>query len=382
MRKTITLIISSLALITIACEDLLLNHDEINPQSPKIYEARLATILDSLRYECDLPALAAAVITKNGIELAAVGSRRYGGPANITQEDKFHLGSCGKSFTSVLIGTLVDEGLVNWNTTLPEIFPEYENSMRDEYKTVTVQDLLSHGSGIMRDYSVNLKSSAAKDKRKEIVSWALQQKPAVQHGKYLYSNLAFIIAGAVAEKITNRTYEDLIMERVCIPLGLTTAGIGPMGTEGKEDQPLQHTPNHAPIIATPNAGLDPSYNPAGGLHMSVEDWTKYVKWVITCDSGGSQDILKKETAYKITAPITYQIDGWYYGMGWGVSENAYSGGKVIQHSGSNGFNYSTIWVAAKEQGGIIILTNQGAIGDEWLLEKPFNRLFDYYKKGI
>jgi len=55
-------------------------------------------------------------------------------------------------------------------------------------------------------------------------------------------------------------------------------------------------------------------------------------------------------------------------MGWGVSEQAYSGGKTLQHSGSNGFNYSTIWVAPKERGGIIVLTNQGAIGEEWIMK--------------
>jgi len=292
MKKTLALVFTVLVLITYACDDLLLNSDALNPPESKIYESRFATILDSLRYKSDFPALAAAVITQKGIEFAAVGSRRYGSPANVTNNDKFHLGSCGKSFTSVLIATLVDEGLISWNTTIPEIFPEYANSMRNEYKTVTILDLLSHGSGMMRDPDLSIKSTQPRDRRMEVVAWALNQKPAQQHGKYLYSNLAYSIAGAAAEKITNRNYEDLVIERVCIPLGLTTAGFGPMGTEGKEDQPLQHTPNHAPIIATPNAGLDPVHNPAGGLHMSVEDWGKYVQWVITCDTGGSQSLLK------------------------------------------------------------------------------------------
>ena len=135
MKKNILLIITTAALLLFACDDLLLDSESQNPPEPKIYESRFSTILDSLRYEYKLPALAAAIVTDTGvIEVGAVGCRRYGGEANVTISDRFHLGSCGKSFTSVLIGVLVDEGLVQWNTTLPEIFPEYDNSMREEYK--------------------------------------------------------------------------------------------------------------------------------------------------------------------------------------------------------------------------------------------------------
>ena len=362
---------------------MILGPDAEKPITPTVHDSKFATILDSLRYVLDLPALAGAIITDTGIvEAQAVGCRRYGGPENITVNDKFHLGSCGKSFTSVLMGTLVDEGLVTWNTTLPEIFPEYSSSMRIEYKDVTVKNILSHSAGFIRDVDFTiLKSSSPRERRIEALAWALKQPPAQQRGKFLYSNLGYMIAGAVIERLLDQSYESLMMERVITPLGITTAGFGTMGTEGKEDQPLQHTPNHAPVIASPDAGLDPCYNPAGGLYMSVGDWGKYCQWVLKIEAGSDQTLLKKETAAMITTPIVSEGNGWSYSFGWGVVNQDWAGGKSLQHSGSNSLNYATAWLASVKHFGILVMTNQGAIGEDWLLEEAFWRVLDYYQKG-
>lgn len=382
MKKYFPFIIALTLLTVTACEDLLLDYEEIKVPSPKVYDSKLATLLDSLRYVLDLPALAGAIVTDTGIvEARAVGSRRYGGEANVTDTDRFHLGSCGKSFTSVLIGVLVDEGLLEWNTTLPEIFPEYASTMRAEYKNVTVKDLLSHSAGFVRDADLYFNTTNPRAKRLEALEWVLKQPPAQQKGKFLYSNLGFAIAGAVAEKLTNKDYEELLIERVTKPLGITTAGFGAMGTEGKEDQPLQHTPSHAHLTATADAGLNLVYNPAGGLHMSVGDWGKYIQWILTIEAGGHQTLLRDETAKMIITPAVDQGGGYSYSLGWGVSDQSWAGGKALNHSGSNGFNYSTALLASEKHFGIIVMTNQGAVGSEWPLGDVFWRVLDYYQKG-
>ena len=384
MKSSFLFPVILLASISISCEKLLLNPEEVHNPPPVQQRSRLATLLDSLRFVMDLPALAAAVVSDTGcVELAVVGCRRYGGPENVTINDRFHLGSCGKAFTAALIGSLVDDGLVNWNTTLPAIFPEYVSIMRQEYRDVTVRDILSHSSGFTRDVPVDLpyKSQTTSGRRLEAVAWAVSQPPAQVHGQYLYSNLAFITAGAVAEKLTGRTYEDLLMERIIRPLGITTAGFGAMGTPGCEDQPLQHSPDHAPIIARSDASLNPIYNPAGGLYMSVGDWGRFCQWVLASEAG-HQTLLRPATARALTAPVTPITPGSYYAFGWGVwTDDSWSGGKSLTHSGSNGYNYSSAALAPLKRWGIVVLTNQGAIGGDWLLGPAVNRLITYQNDG-
>ncbi|MGE5500095.1 MAG: serine hydrolase domain-containing protein [Syntrophothermus sp.] len=363
-----------------ACEKLLLNPEGNRSPLPVQHQSRLASILDSLRYTLDVPAIAGAIVTDTGVvEARAVGCRRYGGPMNVTDNDQFHLGSCGKAFTSVLMAVLVDEGKVKWATTLPEIFPEYAGAMRPEYRDITIRQILSHSAGLMRDpKGINLKSIEAKSQRLEVLEWALRQAPVLPAGKYLYSNLGYIMAGAIIEKLTNSTYEELIISRVTKPLGITTAGIGgPMGTLNLEDQPLQHTCNHAPVTATSDACLSAIYNPAGGLYMSIGDWGKFVQWTLKA-AAGEQTLLKSETAREIISPVVSDGYGGYYGLGWGVSNQEWAGGKALSHSGSNALNYSTVLISVPKKFGIIVMTNQGAAGEDWPIGPVFARLLDYH----
>ncbi len=386
MKKYIIIISAALliSIISFSCEEMILGPDGSKPPLPAKHGSRFATILDSLRYAMDLPALAAAIVTDTGIiEAQVIGCRRYGGPMNVTIDDEFHLGSDGKAFTAVLMGVLVDDGLVDWSTTLSEIFPEYKNSMRSEYEDVTVKEILSHSAGFTRsaDFSI-MKKSSPRERRVEGLVWALNQPPVQQKGEFLYSNLGYLIAGAIIEKLTNQDYETLMMERVLKPLDITSAGFGVMGTEGEEDQPLQHTPNHSLIIATPDAGLDPSYNPAGGLHMSIRDWGKYIQWALTVEAGRHQNLLKDETARTLFAPAVSIGNGAFYAFGWGgANYEAWAGGKTLSHSGSNGYNYADAYLLVAKHFGVITMTNQGAVGDEWLLGPATFRMINFKLYG-
>lgn len=378
LRKIIAAAIIILSIQFLSCEKFILDPEEAEPPLPTVHDSRLATILDSLRYALELPALAAAIVTENRIiDAQAVGCRRYGGAANVTINDQFHLGSCGKAFTAALMGVLVDEGLVAWNTTLPEIFPEYNDIIRAEYREVAVKNLLSHSAGFMRDSDIRPESGAVKDQRLEIMKWAVKQPPVVQRGTVLYSNLGFLIAGSIIEKLTGRNYEELLLEKVIKPLGITTANFGAMGTPGMEDQPLQHSAIHAPITPTQNASLDPTYNPAGGLYMSIGDWSKFIQWILKIDPG-HQTLLRQETARMLISPVV-AVGSSNNGLGWGVT--FIDGQKILSHSGSNGYNYCLAELWATSRSGIIVMTNQGTSDIKPPLVSAYLRVAQYYYSG-
>ena len=83
--------------------------------------ADLATILEPIRKEHKLVALAAGVVSHGElIALGSVGERKHGSGVKVTVRDKFHLGSCTKAMTGTLIGMLVEQGKLGWDTTLAE----------------------------------------------------------------------------------------------------------------------------------------------------------------------------------------------------------------------------------------------------------------------
>jgi CubicO group peptidase (beta-lactamase class C family) len=380
MKPCIIAVVVALAIAAGSCKNALLGPEPTQPL-PAARASALATLLDSLRYANDLPALACSIVTDTGsIESEAVGCRRYGGPENVTVTDQFHLGSNTKAMTAVLIGTFVDEGRLAWTTTLPEIFPELSASMRPEYRSVTVRDILSHSAGFVRDPSIELHTSTPREQRAEVVVWALSQPPAIARGHYLYSNLGYILAGAIAEKLANRPYEELLLERVMRPLGITTAGFGPMGTPGLEDQPLQHTVNHAPILPSTDSDNPAIYSPAGRLHLSIGDWALYIRWVLASESGQAS-LLKLETARMLTTGVVPAGGGSFYACGWGVSSQTWAGGRALTHAGCNGWNYSVACLAPGRHYGVIVATNITAENTPAAMEAIAFRLINYHLNG-
>ncbi len=109
----------------------------------------MSQILEDIRKKHDLPALAAVVVKDGRIcDRAAVGVRKWGDPTPVTTNDVFHIGSCTKSMTATLTGMLIEEGKLNWDTTIGDVFPELKGSMDKQYEKVTVEQLLTHRGGV------------------------------------------------------------------------------------------------------------------------------------------------------------------------------------------------------------------------------------------
>lgn len=87
------------------------------PITDKSGDADFAQLLETIRKEEKLPAIAASVLINGSIYAkAAVGIRKYGTDNWVTIDDKFLIGSCGKTFTATLAAILIKEGYLKWDT--------------------------------------------------------------------------------------------------------------------------------------------------------------------------------------------------------------------------------------------------------------------------
>ena len=173
----------------------------------------------------DLPGLGAAVVTDQSLlVLATTGVRKKRDNTPVTDEDLWHLGSCGKAMTATMIARLVKAGKMRFDQTLGETFPEHAADMRDEMKSITLLHLLSHTSGLpanfqLRNYINERDAAKAREKALvEAISTPLQSEPGE---KYSYSNWGYTLAGHMAEKVTGRSWEWLMTKGIFEPLGMS-----------------------------------------------------------------------------------------------------------------------------------------------------------------
>jgi len=256
------------------------------------------TILDSklkpYLSEYNLPAIAAAVVKGDKIvSYGAVGTRRFGSTIPVTINDRFHLGSDTKAMTALLAAIMVEEGKLKWDSTIAEVFPEIAGKMDPGVQKVTLEQLLSHTSGMVGDDEdlpniLNLLNASLSQEGNldELRYWLVQEwckRPLVSDSgtKFAYSNIGYTIVGAMIERVTGETWDELITKRIFMPLGLKTAGLGCQSSVGKIDAPLPHSIQNGKVkahLAGPNGDNPYIIGPAGIAHMSVLDFARWAGW--------------------------------------------------------------------------------------------------------
>jgi CubicO group peptidase (beta-lactamase class C family) len=322
-----------------------------------------AETVEKVRAKHKLPAIGAIVVTSEGVQsIAVAGARKRGDTTPVTNDDLWHLGSNGKAMTATMIARLVERGAMKWEQTLGETFPELGTEMKADIKAVTLSQLLSHRAGFDANFDVaryvdrKEHVAARVDVLKEAMVKGLKHKPG---SKFLYSNWGYVVASAMAERASGKPYETLMREEVFTPLKMLSAGFGGTGTVGKIDQPWPHAGDGS---AAPSNGpaMDnlPVMAAAGTMHMSLNDWGKFVGEHLRGPQGKSR-YLKRETFAKLHTAVSGD-----YALGWFSVKRAWAGTEndaiALNHGGDNTMNFALVWAAPAKDFAVLITTNQSA----------------------
>ncbi len=301
-----------------------------------------------------LPALAAGAV-KEGRTVAAgaVGLRKVGSDKAVTLKDKFHIGSCTKAMTATLAAIILQQGKVKWDSTLTDIFPERRERINPRFRSVTLEMLLTHRAGLAHDGTNYGKAGTpVVEQRLAYMDSILSHPPAHELDTFNYSNAGYLIAGAILERVTGKSWEELMREKLFKPLEMPSAGFGFAPTDRQIDQPWGHVLKDGKFMAR-YGDNHRALGPAGTVHCSVED---YLKFAGLHASMGSRPagLITKGLCQKLHQPAKGD-----YAMGWIVAERTWARGKALTHAGSNTLNYFVVWVAPQLDFALAVATNAG-----------------------
>lgn len=324
-----------------------------NPATGQAGDGNLAQIVEYIRIDSQLPALA-AVLVHDGqiIEMAAKGYRDIGNTTvKVTNEDKWHLGSLTKSMTSTLAAKLVQLGIMSWDTSIADVYPDLLGSMHSQYEHITFKQLLSHTSG-MRANLPNLNSYGQstidiQSQRQKMLEEALNVSPEVAAGTYLYSNLGYMVAGAMMERLTGTSWEWLLEQNLFNNLAMTSSGFGVPDAGGDLSQPVGHFSQGSGWEAS-NTDNPAVLGPAGTVHASLDDMGNYIAAHLAGAKG--LDVAGLLTALEFNQLHSVSGDS-DYALGWVVGNN------TLSHSGSNTRWLAQITIYPEKNMAIFIVTN-------------------------
>ena len=358
----------------------------------------------------------AVVVLQGGRIIAhgVAGVRKRGTAERITLNDRFHIGSCTKAMTATLVAMLVEDGRLNWTTTVGELFADTVKPMHPAWEQVTLRQVFAHRSGLRVDpdglarvfnelffapyASLRSRPGPARSsgetlpqQRLAIARRALSCPPKIPPDtRFYYSNEGYVVAGAVLEQLTGRAWEDLMRERLFQPLGISTGGFGPPGNAGKTDQPWGHSSVIGQPVdpGSPAAQFPLYYGPAGLAHMTIADWAKFIGLHLRGDPAnphGQSALLKLDTFAELhaVAPATPYSKGWVmrgitwlatgdagpavsYRAGWFISPSSWARGtrpgdtgRRLWHGGSDGMSHSIVCLAPEIDFAVLVACNRG-----------------------
>jgi len=272
-----------------------------------------------------------------------------------TPDTKFRLGSITKQFTSMVIMQLANEGKISLDQKITTYLPDYRKDTGDK---VTVRNLLSHTSGIPSYTSLpgffenqSRDPYAVADFVKKYTSGDLEFEPG---SKFSYDNSGYFLLGAIIERVTGKTYEDALRERIFDTLGMSDTGY---------DRSARVIPKRA-------AGYVPAANgyenapyldmsipyAAGSLYSTVEDLYKWDRALYT------DKLLPADLKKTMFTPVLND-----YAFGWTIKtlklDDTKTEVRTIAHNGGiNGFN--TTIVRMPETQDLVVLLDNTSRGDK------------------
>jgi CubicO group peptidase (beta-lactamase class C family) len=137
----------------------------------------------------------------------------------------FEIGSISKTFTAALLADASMKGYVSLDDPISKYLPDTIPNLEYEGIPITLKTLANHSSGIPgipSNLNVTDMANPFKDyDTNRLFSFYAHFKPVRKPGQqYEYSNLAVGTLGVILERIYNKKYESLIIEKICLPLNI------------------------------------------------------------------------------------------------------------------------------------------------------------------
>ena len=338
------------------------------PSAGVVGDGRLAELADWARGTQDAPAMAVVLVRSGQVaESAAVGKRSADSSVAVTTADRWHMGSLTKAMTGTLAGVLVEAGVIDWDTTPQEVWPESPVELHADFRNITLRHFLSHTSGLKRDDQFGAAQDDAPgtliEKRRQWAAHLLGQAAQFSADEVHYSNVGYMVAAAMLEARGGAPWETLLIDRVFAPLGMTHSGFGAPGTAGQMDQPRGHrsrASGFSPVDpGSPGSNVPAAAGPAGTVHTTLGD---YARFMIANINGarGTPNVLGVESLR-----VLHEAPAGGYSLGWGAVPSLQTlDAPGFENTGSIGLWFSRVWLAPTLDTGVMIVVNGG--GDRGL----------------
>lgn len=317
----------------------------------------------------DVPGVSVCVI-KDGkvIHSKGYGVRSLNSMQKTDENTLFGIASNSKAFTCTALGILVDEKKIKWDDKVRDYIPEFKLYSPYVTEEFTIRDLLTHRSGLGLGAGDLMFFPDSSDFELKDIIYNLRFLKQVSgfRTKYDYDNNLYIVAGEVVTRVSGKSWDDFVDERILQPLGMSKTATCFDRLKDKSNVIDGHAPVNGKVQVIARSTVKVGHS-AGGINSNIADLSKWVLcWLNHGKYGeGLNKRLFSENVYReLTSPQTiiqtgpgaYNTHFASYGLGFVLNDE--KGYKRVSHTGGLEGMVTQITMIPELNLGIIVLTNQ------------------------
>ena len=297
----------------------------------------------------EVPSLGVAVV-KDGKTLLTrgYGLRDVAGNVPADADTVYYIASSTKSYVGLLAATLAARGVIDLDAPISRYLPELKLDPR-----VTLRALLTHTSGIANDAIVM--RTAFTGEHGDLVSLLGRSKTI--EPKFAYDNLGYVAVGLALERVTGKTWQELLAAELFAPLGMTrTTAYMSRTTSWPVAKPYDLGGQLAFVKN------DNTMHAAGGLVTTPRDLARWLEANVNRKGLPAAAFADAQKQHVEVNPASnwYRFKRTGYALGWYHSD--YEGTAMLHHFGGYEGWRAHVSFLPNEKHGVAIATNTSAPG--------------------
>jgi D-alanyl-D-alanine carboxypeptidase len=302
-----------------------------------------------------LPGIAVGVVSDQELVWAAgFGFANLEAKTPMTPATKFRMASHSKLFTAIAIMQLREQGKLRLDDPVEKYLPWFKaKPAGDDDGEITVEQLLSHSSGMQReagDHWTSYEFPTADELRSHYSSRQAAFAPSV---RWKYSNLAYSVAGMVVEQVSGMKWADYVVTNIFQPLGMTSSSVD-KNVPGLTTPYGRRMPDGSrtvlPFIDARGMGA------ATGITSNVEDMAKFVSANFRRGPRGGAQVVSAGS-WREMHRVRSVEENWTSGTGLGFDINRINNKTWVGHGGGYPGNTTQTFIQLDDKVGVIVLTN-------------------------
>lgn len=295
------------------------------------------------------------------LRVAVAGQRQRGGGAPLALGDLMAIGSNTKAMTACVAASVVDQGLLRWDSPLAQVLPGLAREALPAYHQATLRDLLDHRAGVMafvgpEDVGAFVNAAGPEvmarvqqpaEAEAFFLQWLLRQPPLRGVGGagadpgFAYSNAGYALAARMLRAATGQGWAELLRQRVAQPLGLSLFVGEPL--RAGSQQPAGHETEDGrlqplPLVEAPERVWLEIMDAAGAVSLTVRDDALWLQWHLRALRGEATPLPR---SYVKGLQDLGRTPAGRYGLGWLVHA-AHGTGWLLHNGQDAGFQAMSV----------------------------------------